>query len=103
MRVHLRWRFRGSSGSACTERPVQNYCAPGGYVRSTKGMRGYSTLLCLVSVLGASVAHAQPTAEARPNILLILVDNLGYGELGSYGGGVLRGAPTPRLDLLATE
>ena len=103
MRVHLRWPFRGSSGSACTERPVQNYCAPGGYVRSTKGMRGYSTLLCLVSVLGASVAHAQPTAEARPNILLILVDNLGYGELGSYGGGVLRGAPTPRLDLLATE
>jgi arylsulfatase len=62
-----------------------------------------TTLLCLVSVLGASVAHAQPTVEARPNILLILVDNLGYGELGSYGGGVLRGAPTPRLDLLATE
>ena len=103
MRVHLRWPFRGSSGSACTERPVQDSCAPGGYVRSTKGMPGYSTLLCLVSVLGAFVAHAQPTAEARPNILLILVDNLGYGELGSYGGGVLRGAPTPRLDLLATE
>ena len=31
------------------------------------------------------------------------MDNLGYGELGVYGGGVLRGAQTPRIDELATE
>jgi arylsulfatase len=31
------------------------------------------------------------------------MDNLGYGELGVYGGGVLRGAPTPRIDKLASE
>jgi arylsulfatase len=38
-----------------------------------------------------------------PNIVLILADNLGWGELGCYGGGVLRGAPTPRIDKLAGE
>lgn len=38
-----------------------------------------------------------------PNIVLILADNLGWGELGCYGGGALRGAPTPRLDKLASE
>jgi len=38
-----------------------------------------------------------------PNVLLILADNLGWGELGCYGGGALRGAPTPRIDALATE
>ena len=38
-----------------------------------------------------------------PNIVLILADNLGWGELGCYGGGVLRGAPTPRIDRLASE
>ncbi|MFI5001783.1 MAG: arylsulfatase, partial [Reyranellales bacterium] len=35
--------------------------------------------------------------------VFILADNVGYGDLGSYGGGELRGAPTPRLDRLARE
>ena len=39
----------------------------------------------------------------QPNIVFILLDNLGYGELGCYGGGQLRGAPTPRIDALAAE
>jgi arylsulfatase A-like enzyme len=33
----------------------------------------------------------------------VLADNLGWGELGCYGGGALRGAPTPHLDRLAAE
>jgi arylsulfatase A-like enzyme len=39
----------------------------------------------------------------QPNIVLILADNLGWGELGCYGGGALRGAPTPRIDALAEQ
>jgi arylsulfatase A-like enzyme len=39
----------------------------------------------------------------QPNIVFILTDNLGYGELGVYGGGILRGAPTPRIDELASQ
>jgi arylsulfatase A-like enzyme len=38
-----------------------------------------------------------------PHIVLVLADNLGWGELGCYGGGALRGAPTPRIDALASE
>lgn len=38
-----------------------------------------------------------------PNIVLIVADNLGWGELGCYGGGALRGAPTPRIDHLARD
>ncbi len=41
--------------------------------------------------------------EKKPNIVLIVADNLGWGELGCYGGGALRGAPTPHIDRLATE
>ena len=40
---------------------------------------------------------------SKPNILFILADNTGYGDLEVYGGGELRGAPTPRIDRLAAE
>jgi arylsulfatase A-like enzyme len=46
---------------------------------------------------------AKTPAGGKPNIVFILADNLGYGEPGCYGGGILRGAPTPRIDRLATE
>ena len=43
---------------------------------------------------------ADPT---KPNIVLVLADNLGWGELGCYGGGALRGAATPRIDDFAAQ
>ena len=39
----------------------------------------------------------------RPNIVLVVMDNFGWGEPGVYGGGILRGAPTPRIDSIAHE
>lgn len=44
-----------------------------------------------------------PVSAKKPHIVLVLADNLGWGELGCYGGGALRGAPTPRIDALAKE
>ena len=57
--------------------------------------RLFLSLLCTVAL--------QAGAADKPNIVLIVMDNLGWGEIGAYGGGVLRGAPTPRLDQLAQE
>jgi arylsulfatase A-like enzyme len=42
-------------------------------------------------------------SSAKPNIVFFFWDNLGWGEVGCYGGGILRGAPTPRIDDLAAE
>ncbi len=56
-----------------------------------------------VALLFASVLAPAIHAQDKPNIVLIFMDNFGYGELGCYGGGITRGAPTPRIDKLATE
>src|SRR5271163_3312452 len=61
-------------------------------------MRGL-WVLALILLLLPGNAYAQQ----KPNIVLVLMDNLGWGEPGVYAGGILRGAPTPRIDQLAAE
>jgi arylsulfatase len=60
----------------------------------------FGCALVAVAAVAALPARAQ---EQKPNVVFILADNIGYGDLGVYGGGDLRGAPTPRLDRLAAE
>ncbi len=59
--------------------------------------------LLLAMALSGVVLPDPAKAQDRPNIVFIFADNFGYGELGSYGGGVLRGAPTPRIDSIAAN
>ena len=42
-------------------------------------------------------------ASDKPNIVLVFLDNFGWGEPGFNGGGIIRGAETPRMDQLAAE
>ena len=61
------------------------------------------SLLSGVVVLTGAITSAQ-AADSQPNVVVMLADNMGYGDLGSYGsGGELRGMPTPRIDQLASE
>jgi arylsulfatase len=60
-------------------------------------------LTAVSSLARTERAFARSTQASKPNIVFILMDNLGYGEVGCYGGGITRGAPTPRIDKLATE
>jgi arylsulfatase len=70
-----------------------------------------STAVAAASSLGGSTGVQVAQAQQRPatpsgqppNIIYFLVDNLGYGELGCYGGGILRGADTRRIDAFAGE
>ena len=59
----------------------------------------------ILSLALAVIVFAPATTQAQdqPNIVLVFMDNFGYGELGCYGGGITRGAPTPRIDRLADE
>jgi arylsulfatase len=58
-------------------------------------------LLAAALMVGAGKAQAREIA--KPNVVLVFMDNYGWGEPGCYGGGILRGAPTPRIDKLAEE
>jgi uncharacterized sulfatase len=49
---------------------------------------------------GCALAPAPAGPQRAPNIVLILADDLGFGDLGAFGGGLIR---TPHIDRLAAE
>ena len=62
----------------------------------------WSRLSLLTALLLASPAalHAAETKPAKPNIVVILIDDMGYGDVGPFGSKLNR---TPNLDRMATE
>lgn len=54
------------------------------------------TVVFLLAGLCGALAHA---ADDRPNIIVVLADDLGWSDLGCYGGEI----PTPNLDALASQ
>jgi len=55
-------------------------------------------LVCLMSVALAAVSQA--ASAQRPNVVLIMTDDVGYGDIGSYGAPDIR---TPNIDRLARD
>ena len=67
-------------------------------------LKSFTRLLTLtaIALVTAWPAFAQGQGQ-KPNIILILSDDFGYGDSGPYGGGEGRGMPTPSIDRLADE
>ena len=59
--------------------------------------------LKIILLFFSAILTASSQENGKPNIILILMDNFGWGEIGVYGGGVMRGAPTPNIDSLASD
>jgi len=70
---------------------------------STLVRRSLVCLACFVGLLFAGspgkCLAAEDSSRARPNILIILVDDMGFADIGCYGSEI----PTPNIDRLAAE
>jgi len=65
-------------------------------------MKQICTILAALLLLGYALP-AEAQQGQKPNILLIVSDDTGWGDLGPYGGGEGRGMPTPAFDRIAAE
>ena len=66
----------------------------------TKHRTWFNALLIAVLVLATGPAAAQQT---KPNIVVLMADDVGWTFLGVYPGGAAPGHPTPNIDRLAKE
>jgi len=57
-------------------------------------------IFLLIILWGHLLSAVEPGGAQKPNLLLILTDDMGYGDLGCYGG---KDIPTPHLDQLAAQ
>ncbi len=62
-------------------------------------MKQFAFLALLFTLSGAHLAAQAPSAS-RPNVVLIITDDVGYGDIGSYGAPDIK---TPNIDRLAKE
>src|SRR5436853_1013867 len=56
------------------------------------------TVVFVASMFSDAAAQTNKRTSSRPNVVLILMDDMGYGDIGSYG---VKDARTPNLDRLA--
>ncbi|WP_375287080.1 sulfatase [Sphingomonas sp.] len=68
--------------------------------RSAVGRREVLASALAATTLSTAVNAARGISRRKPNFVIILCDDLGYGDLGAFGGTAIK---TPRLDRMARE
>jgi arylsulfatase A-like enzyme len=66
-------------------------------------MGGKPWLGLLASIAAVTVAGTPAAAQKKPNIVMLMTDDTGWGDFGVYLGGTALGHPTPNIDRVAKE
>ena len=69
-------------------------------MKISRNLAAFASVLIVTAAAHRSAAAGQEPNRSAPNVLLIVVDDLGYGDLGCYGSKEIR---TPSIDRLAKE
>lgn len=64
-----------------------------------RGCWGFLVATWILGVWNSDHARCQDTRMLRPNMLILMADDLGWGDVGAYGGSI----PTPNIDRLAAR
>ena len=92
-----------NSSNLTSDAPWPSLCALPVCTKKSISSRGifFRTTILLVGALfiAAFFGQAAETASKRPNIVLILVDDMGFSDISCFGGSI----PTPNIDAIAAE
>lgn len=88
------------SGAAASFNPSARSASISAFRWINLSMRAFVHLLLPLSALFMFPSQSRAEGNRPPNVILIFADDLGYGDLGCYGGA---GGLTPNLDRLAAE
>ena len=64
--------------------------------------RFFAIAILIGTIMGLSVAHTAWAADKKPNIVVIMGDDIGMWNIGAYHRGMMAGR-TPNLDKLARK
>ena len=90
------------AASACVDASHAFSAQATGYIKGTELMRYVLTFTCIVLCAAGALTQAAEQETARPNLVVIYADDLGYGDVQCYNPD--RGKiPTPNIDRLASQ